>query len=61
MDKNRISGAAKVAAGSTKEAVGKAIGDRKMQAKGVAEKAVGKVQNTAGRAADSGKFERRPT
>ena len=52
MDKNRISGAAKVAAGSTKEAVGKAIGNRKMQAKGVAEKVVGKVQNTAGKISD---------
>ncbi len=55
MDKNRIAGAGKEAAGSTKEAVGKAIGDRKMQAKGVAEKVVGKAQNTAGKMSDAAK------
>ena len=53
MDKNRIGGAAKEAAGSTKEAVGKVIGDRKMQAKGVAEKIMGKAQNTAGKMSDA--------
>ena len=55
MDKNRIKGAAKEIAGSTKEAVGKAVGDRKLQAKGVTEKVVGKVQNTAGKMSDAAK------
>ena len=55
MDKNRIAGAAKEVAGSTKEVVGKAIGDRKLQAKGVAEKVVGKVQNSAGKVSDAAK------
>ena len=36
-----------------KEAVGKATGDRKLQAKGAADKAAGKVQNAVGGAKDA--------
>jgi uncharacterized protein YjbJ (UPF0337 family) len=48
MDKDRIKGAVHQAKGSVKEMAGKVTGDRKMQAEGAAEKAGGKVQNTAG-------------
>ena len=48
MDKDRIEGAAKQAKGAIKEAVGKAVGDGKLQAEGKADKAEGKLQNTVG-------------
>ena len=48
MDKDRIEGAAKQAKGAVKEAVGKAVGDGKLQAEGKADKAEGKLQNTVG-------------
>ena len=48
MDKDRIAGAAKQAKGTVKEAVGKAIGDAKLQASGKADKIEVKVQNAAG-------------
>jgi uncharacterized protein YjbJ (UPF0337 family) len=48
MNKDRIDGAAKQAAGSIKEVAGKAIGDSKLVADGQAEKAEGKVQNAIG-------------
>ena len=38
---------------AVKEAAGKVTGDKKTQAEGVAEKAAGKVQNTAGGAKDA--------
>ena len=53
MDKDRIAGAAKQVKGSVKEAIGKITGDAKLQAEGAAEKAAGKVQNTAGGAKDA--------
>lgn len=53
MDKDRVEGAVHQAKGSVKEAVGKVTGDKKTQAEGVAEKAAGKVQNTAGGAKDA--------
>lgn len=53
VDKDRISGAAKQVKGSIKEAIGKVTGDAKMQAEGKAERAAGKVQNTAGGAKDA--------
>ncbi|KAB0676184.1 CsbD family protein [Aureimonas leprariae] len=52
MDKNRIEGAGKQAAGSIKEAVGKITGNRATEAEGAAEKAAGKVQSGVGRAKD---------
>ncbi|SDB73071.1 CsbD family protein [Belnapia rosea] len=48
MDSDRIAGTAKQVKGSIKEAIGKLTGDTKAQAEGAAEKAEGKVQNTAG-------------
>jgi uncharacterized protein YjbJ (UPF0337 family) len=48
MDKNRVEGSIKEVKGATKEAVGKAIGDAKLQSDGKAEKTVGKVQNVVG-------------
>ncbi len=48
MDKNRIVGAAKEAKGATKETIGKAIGDAKLQADGKADQAEGKLQNAIG-------------
>ena len=44
MDKDRVIGSAKV----VKVAVGKAIGDSKLEAEGQADKVEGKVQNAVG-------------
>ena len=52
MSTNRIEGAAKAVTGSVKEAVGKAVGNDRLQVEGAAEKAVGKVQNALGKAQD---------
>ena len=43
MDKNRIAGSIKEIKGAAKEAVGKAIGDAKLQSDGKTDKAVGKI------------------
>jgi len=48
MDKNRIAGSAKEVTGAAKEAVGKIVGDAKLQSDGKAEKAFGKIQNAVG-------------
>ena len=48
MDKNRVAGSIKEVKGAAKEAIGKAVGDAKLQSDGEADKAVGKVQNAAG-------------
>lgn len=48
MDKDRVIGSAKVVKGKAKVAVGKAIGDSKLEAEGQAEKVEGKVQNAVG-------------
>jgi uncharacterized protein YjbJ (UPF0337 family) len=48
MDKNRIAGSTKEVTGAAKEAVGKVIGDAKLQSDGKTEKAVGKIQNAVG-------------
>jgi uncharacterized protein YjbJ (UPF0337 family) len=48
MDKDRIEGSAKQAGSAVKEAAGKALGDKKMEAEGAAKKTEGKVQNAAG-------------
>lgn len=48
MDKDRIKGSAKVVAGKVKSAIGKTIGDAKLEAKGKAETVEGKVQNAVG-------------
>ena len=48
MHKDTIKGAAKEAAGSIKQAVGKATGKEKLEAEGAAEKLGGKVQKGVG-------------
>jgi uncharacterized protein YjbJ (UPF0337 family) len=48
MDKDRVVGSAKKVKGSVKEAVGKAVGDTKLQSEGKADKIEGKIQNTIG-------------
>ena len=48
MDKDRIEGAATRAKGAVKEAVGKVVGDAKLQAEGKADKAEGRRQNAVG-------------
>jgi uncharacterized protein YjbJ (UPF0337 family) len=48
MDKNRVAGSIKEVKGAAKEAIGKALGDAKLQSDGEADKAVGKLQNYAG-------------
>ncbi len=48
MDKDRIVGSGKVLKGKVKEAIGKAVGDAKLEARGKADKVEGKVQNAVG-------------
>ena len=53
MDKDRVAGSAKVVKGKIKEAVGKAVGDAKLEAGGKADKVEGKVQNAVGSVKDA--------
>ncbi|MCG6901297.1 MAG: CsbD family protein [Rhodobacter sp.] len=53
MDKDRVLGSAKVVKGKIKAAVGKAIGDTKLEAEGQAETVEGKVQNAVGGVKDT--------
>ena len=53
MDKNRLEGIGKQAAGSIKKAVGGLTGDAKLKAEGSAEKTAGKIQNAVGGAKDA--------
>jgi uncharacterized protein YjbJ (UPF0337 family) len=48
MDNDRIAGVAKNLKGSIKEAVGKLVGDAKLQTDGKADKVAGKIQNAVG-------------
>jgi uncharacterized protein YjbJ (UPF0337 family) len=48
MDKDRVAGSAKEVKGSIKEAVGKAVGDAKLQSEGEADQLEGKIQNAVG-------------
>jgi uncharacterized protein YjbJ (UPF0337 family) len=52
MSQNRIEGAGRKAAGAIKEATGKVTGNKKMQAKGIAEKMAGSAQNKLGKVED---------
>jgi uncharacterized protein YjbJ (UPF0337 family) len=52
VDKDRIDGAGKQIKGAIKDAAGKVTGDRKLQAEGMADKAVGKVQSEVGKVKD---------
>jgi uncharacterized protein YjbJ (UPF0337 family) len=53
MDKQRIAGAAQKATGAIKKAVGKATGDRSLEAEGRADKAEGHVRSAVGKAKDA--------
>jgi uncharacterized protein YjbJ (UPF0337 family) len=48
VDKDRIKGAGKRIKGAIKEGIGKVTGDAKLEGEGKADKAAGKIQNTAG-------------
>ncbi len=48
MDKDRVAGSAKQVKGTVKQAVGKALGDAKLELEGNADKIEGKVQNAIG-------------
>ena len=48
MDKDRIAGSAKELKGAVKEAVGKAVGDTKLESEGKIDKVEGKIQNAIG-------------
>ncbi len=48
MDKDRIIGSAKKIKGEVMEAVGKAVGDAKLESEGKADKIEGKIQNAVG-------------
>jgi len=52
-DKDRIVGSAKIVKGKVKKAVGKAIGDTKLEAEGNADKIEGRIQNTVGGVKDT--------
>jgi uncharacterized protein YjbJ (UPF0337 family) len=53
MDRDRVIGSAKVIKGKVNEAIGKAIGDAKLEAEGKADKIEGKVQNAVGGGRDT--------
>jgi uncharacterized protein YjbJ (UPF0337 family) len=48
MDKDRIVGSTKQVKGTVKQVIGKAVGDTKLQAEGLADKTEGNVQNAIG-------------
>lgn len=50
MDRDRIEGTGRQVAGALKEAVGRLVGNRRLEAEGAAEKNAGEVQNTVGKA-----------
>ena len=53
MDKDRIVGSLKEIKGAAKIAVGKAVGDAKLQSDGKVDSAVGEIQNAVGGANDA--------
>jgi uncharacterized protein YjbJ (UPF0337 family) len=53
MDKNRVTGSIKELKGAGKEAIGKAIGDAKLQSDGKSDQAEGKIQNAVGGVTDA--------
>jgi len=52
MSTNRVEGAIDKGAGAVKEAVGKATGNERLEAEGVAQKAKGDIQNKVGQVQD---------
>jgi uncharacterized protein YjbJ (UPF0337 family) len=53
MNKDRVIGAAKVLKGKLKAAVGRGVGDKKLESDGEADKVEGKVQNAVGGVKDT--------
>jgi uncharacterized protein YjbJ (UPF0337 family) len=53
MDKDRVKGAAQQVKGKVEEAVGKAVGDAKLEGEGEADKTEGKIRNAIGGAKDA--------
>jgi uncharacterized protein YjbJ (UPF0337 family) len=53
MDKDRVIGAGKQMTGAVKQAVGKLVGDAKLQRDGKAEQVEGKLQNAVGGVKDA--------
>ena len=53
MDKDRVIGSAKQIKGTVKQAVGKAIGDTKLETEGKADRIEGQVQNAIGGVKDT--------
>jgi uncharacterized protein YjbJ (UPF0337 family) len=53
MHKDTVKGAAKDIAGSVKEAAGKATGNERLEAEGVADRAAGKAQKGVGNLKDA--------
>jgi uncharacterized protein YjbJ (UPF0337 family) len=53
MDKDRVEGSAKEIKGTTKEVVGKVLGDAKLESEGRAGQAAGKIQNAVGGVKDT--------
>jgi len=53
MDKNRIAGSVKEIKGKAKVALGKVVGDAKLQSDGKVDVAIGKAQNAVGGASDA--------
>jgi uncharacterized protein YjbJ (UPF0337 family) len=53
MDKNRVAGSIKEIKGAGKEAIGKVIGDAKLQSDGKSDQAEGKIQNAVGGVTDA--------
>ena len=53
MNKDQIKGSPDQAKGAVKEVVGKAVGDKKMQAEGTVEKLTGKLERAVGGAKET--------
>ena len=53
MNKDRVIGSAKEVKGNVKQAVGKVVGDAKLEAEGKSDKVKGKVQNAVGGVKDA--------
>ncbi len=53
MSREGIEGATQKGVGAVKQAVGKAVGNERLQAEGMADKAVGSVKEAVGKAKDA--------
>jgi len=53
MNKQRIQGATQKAVGGAKQAIGKAIGSRKLQREGLGDKVVGSAKDVVGKAKEA--------